>query len=248
MARSTLVLVIMLVLFVLALAGCREPTTPNPWQPDAPPLTAEALEREARVRVEAAERHAKDEAERLAREADARLAEFEDAVADLESATAEQLRDLRRQYEADARAAADAAARIGRDLEATRRNVAAAVDAGKSEIERQWSQREGIVGVLQGAASAVRPLTGGMDPGWLVAAAAGAFGLGRAGRKKLADETWDQAQRELKPDPTAQALASLTPVLVALLGGRGQGAPVVAPAAPAPHAAATPPSAPSGAG
>jgi hypothetical protein len=247
MVRSTLVLVVLLVL-VAALAGCAEPTVPNPWQPEAPPLTAEALAREGQVRVDAAERHAKEEAERLAREADARLAEFEDAVADLEGDTAAQLRDLKRRYEADARAAADAAARIGRDLEATRRNVAAAVAQGQADLERQWAQREGIVGLVQGVASAAAPLTGGLDPGWLVAAAAGAFGLGRAGRKALADKTWDEAQKELKPDPTAQALASLTPVLVALLGGRGQGAPVAAPASPAPQAAATPPSAPSGAG
>ena len=247
----------LLILAVAVLPGCElfeEPKTKNPWNPEGPPLTADELEREADKRVDAAERWGQDEAEKLAREADARLAEFEEAVADLEGDTAAQLRDLKRQYEADARAAADASARITREIEATRRSASEKKLAGHADLAQKWKDRDTILGGLQMAAKSGDLLLPGLSG--LLGTALGVVG-GRWGSKKREDQvwddsakaahderderdkTWDEAQRVMRPDPPIALLTTLAPALIAALRpGAAVTPPLIPPPPPAPPPAA----------
>lgn len=126
-------------------------------------------------------------------------------------------------------------AKVRKELDATRRNVSAKVDAGLADIERQWKQRESAVGLAQFGAGFLN--VPGLDVAALIGTAAGAFGLGRAGRKKVADQAWDEAIAHAEAqvtkrdaawdsakseDPLKQLAAVAVPLLIAKFAEGGK--------------------------
>ena len=209
MSRTPRILVALCAFAAVAafLPGCQEPTTKNPWQPDAPPLTADQLELEATDRINAAESWAEQE-----------LAGHDDAIA-----------------------------KVRKELDATRQSISRRVSAGMADIDRQRQQREGFLSAIQTGSGSLDLLVPGIG-----AVASGLLGavVGRAGRQKREDaaydlgksdahderderdNTWDEAQRVVKPDPTSTALQTLLPVLLPLITGRVVVTPTPTPAAP----------------
>lgn len=126
-----------------------------------------------------------------------------------------------------------AIARVQKEVDATRASIARRVSAGMTDIERQHRQREGWVGVVNagsGLADLVVPGLGSVLTGAIGVA------IGRAGRKRLADQTWDEAQRAKEAevltrdqtwdaakqearaeDPLAKLVAIAAPLLIAKL-------------------------------
>jgi hypothetical protein len=128
----------------------------------------------------------------------------------------------------------EAIAKVRAEVDATRRNITSRVNAGRADIERQYQTREqwaGIIGQNAGLANLIVPGLGS------VLAGAAGVALGRSGRRKVADEAWDDgkahaeaevlkrdaawdaAKLDAKPDPTAALLTTLLPLLIAKGGG-----------------------------
>lgn len=126
-------------------------------------------------------------------------------------------------------------AQVRKELNATRKNIESKVTSGLADIERQWKQRESAVGLAQFGAGFLN--VPGLDVAALIGTAAGAFGLGRAGRKKLADQTWEEALAHAEAqvvkrdaawdaaksdDPLKQIAAVAVPLLLASITNKAE--------------------------